>query len=193
MLDVRGLRLLRELSRRGTIAAVAEALAFSPSAVSRQLGVLEREAGVVLLERTGRRVITPAGLRLVEHAEAVLERLERAAAELAGTRSGPAGPVRIGAFPSAGRSLVPRALDIPAERRPTLEPMIVEIDPAAGGDALRAGDLDAALVHGSDFVPDRPEPGVESVPLFSEAMYLVHPAGSAPVGAGTADPDGGEG
>ncbi|MFG2412945.1 helix-turn-helix domain-containing protein [Streptomyces goshikiensis] len=56
MLDVRRLRLLRELARRGTIAAVAEALAFSPSAVSQQLGVLEREAGLPLLERTGRRV-----------------------------------------------------------------------------------------------------------------------------------------
>ncbi|MBB0229531.1 LysR family transcriptional regulator [Streptomyces calidiresistens] len=181
MLDVRRLRLLRELSRRGTIAAVAEALAFSPSAVSQQLGVLEREAGVALLERTGRRVtLTPAGLRLVGHAEAVLERLERAAAELAEVRSGPAGPVRVGVFPSAGRSLLPRALDFLAGHRPALEPMIVEIDPAAVGDALRAGDLDAALVHTYDFVPDRPEPGVESLPLFSEAMYLAHPAGSAP-------------
>ncbi|MEU4732878.1 LysR family transcriptional regulator, partial [Streptomyces sp. NPDC023588] len=71
MLDVRRLRLLRELARRGTIAAVAEALAFSPSAVSQQLGVLEREAGLPLLERTGRGVrLTPAGQHLVGHAEA---------------------------------------------------------------------------------------------------------------------------
>jgi len=77
MLDVRRLRLLRELAYRGTIAAVADALAFTPSAVSQQLSVLEREAGLPLLERRGRRVVlTPAGQNLVRHAEAVLEQLE---------------------------------------------------------------------------------------------------------------------
>ncbi|MGG8409005.1 LysR family transcriptional regulator, partial [Streptomyces sp. 12297] len=91
MLDVRRLRLLRELALRGTIAAVAEALAFTPSAVSQQLSALEREAGLPLLERTGRRVrLTPAGENLVRHADAVLQRLEQAAAELAGARHGPA-------------------------------------------------------------------------------------------------------
>src|SRR5713101_8157620 len=101
MLDVRRLRLLRELALRGTIAAVAEALAFTPSAVSQQLSALEREAGVPLLERTGRRVtLTPAGTNLVGHAEAVLERLERAAADLADTHSGLAGSVCNGTLPT---------------------------------------------------------------------------------------------
>lgn len=78
MLDVRRLKLLRELALRGTIVAVAEALSFSPSAVSQQLAVLEREAGVPLLERTGRRVrLTPAGENLARHAEAILQRLEQ--------------------------------------------------------------------------------------------------------------------
>src|SRR6478609_12184915 len=108
MLDVRRLRLLRELSLRGTIVAVAEAMTFTPSAVSQQLAALEREAGVRLLERTGRRVtLTPAGVALVRHAEAVLERLEQAAAELAGAARGPAGPLRIGTFPSATRAIMP--------------------------------------------------------------------------------------
>lgn len=81
MLDVRRLRLLRELALRGTIAAVADAMAFTPSAISQQLSALEREAGVALLQRSGRRVIlTPAAHNLVRHAEAVLERLEQAAA-----------------------------------------------------------------------------------------------------------------
>jgi len=111
MLDVRRLRLLRELAYRGTIAAVADALAFTPSAVSQQLSVLEREAGLPLLERRGRRVVlTPAGQNLVRHAEAVLEQLERAGAELAGARRGLSGPLRIGTFPSAGRTLIPAAL-----------------------------------------------------------------------------------
>ncbi|KOG91497.1 LysR family transcriptional regulator, partial [Streptomyces varsoviensis] len=192
MLDVRRLRLLRELALRGTIAAVAEALAFTPSAVSQQLSVLEREAGVPLLERTGRRVtLTPAGRHLVDHAEAVLERLEQAAADLAAARQGPAGPLRVGVFPTAARALVPAALADLATRHPALEPLVREVDPAAVGDALRAGELDVALVHDYDFVPCPPEPGLVTEPLCVEAMYLATAAASAPGwAAGTEQPEG---
>src|SRR5262249_53052987 len=90
MLDVRRLRLLRELAHRGTIAAVAGALAYTPSAVSQQLAALEREAGVPLLARTGRRVVlTPAGAVLVQHAETVLAALEEAAAARPATPTRP--------------------------------------------------------------------------------------------------------
>ncbi|MFF3016689.1 LysR substrate-binding domain-containing protein [Streptomyces sp. NPDC057939] len=185
MLDVRRLRLLRELARRGTIAAVAEALSFSPSAVSQQLGVLEREAGLPLLERTGRRVrLTPAAQNLVRHAEVVLERLEQADAELAEARTGLAGALRIGAFPTATRAIVPAALADLARRHPGLEPMLSETDPAAVAHALRAGELDVALVHSYDFVPDPEEPGLTTRPLYREAMYLAAPATGPDPGAG---------
>ncbi|MFE5299642.1 LysR family transcriptional regulator [Streptomyces sp. NPDC056632] len=174
MLDVRRLRLLRELALRGTIAAVAEALSFTPSAVSQQLGTLEREAGVALLERSGRGVrLTPAGENLVRHAEAVLERLERAAAELAEARHGPAGPLRIGAFPTASRTIVPGALARLAARHPALEPRVSETDPAGVAHALRAGDLDVALIHDYDLVPAPLEPGLAAEPLCEEAMFLA--------------------
>jgi DNA-binding transcriptional LysR family regulator len=174
MLDVRRLRLLRELSLRGTIAAVAEALSFTPSAVSQQLSALEREAGLPLLERTGRRVtLTPAGQNLVRHTEAVLERLEQAAAELVDARHGLAGPLRIGTFPTAARAIVPAALTTLARRHPGLEPMVSEIDPAGVANALRAGELDVALIHDYDFVPSLAEPGLTAEPLCSESMYLA--------------------
>ncbi|MGW4164355.1 LysR substrate-binding domain-containing protein [Streptomyces sp. NPDC004788] len=177
MLDVRRLRLLRELALRGTIAAVADALSFTPSAVSQQLGTLEREAGVALLERSGRGVrLTPAGEKLVRHAEAVLERLEQASAELAEARHGPAGPLRIGAFPTATRAIVPEALVLLAARHPALEPMVSETDPAGVAHALRAGDLDVALVHDYDLVPSPLEPGLAAEPLCEEAMFLASPA-----------------
>lgn len=187
MLDVRRLRLLRELARRGTIAAVAEALSFSPSAVSQQLGVLEREAGLPLLERTGRRVrLTPAGQNLVRHAEAVLELLEQADADLAEARSGLAGALRIGSFPTATRAIVPAALVTLARRHPGLEPMVSETDPAAVAHALRAGDLDVALIHEYDFVPAPDEPGLATEPLYREAMYLAAPAAAGLPSAGPA-------
>ncbi|MGW3205754.1 LysR family transcriptional regulator [Streptomyces sp. NPDC001135] len=174
MLDVRRLYLLRELDRRGTIAAVAEALTFTASAVSQQLGVLEREAGVALLERSGRRVVlTPAGRSLVAHADAVLQRLELAVAELASAREGIGGPLRVGTFPSGGHTIVPAALAELAQRHPALEPMVREIDSARVSDGLRAGELDVALVHDYDFVPSSPDTTVDEVPLLEEPMYLV--------------------
>jgi DNA-binding transcriptional LysR family regulator len=174
MLDVRRLHLLRELDRRGTIAAVAEALTFTASAVSQQLSVLEREAGVPLLERSGRRVVlTPAGRTLVTHADAVLERLELAVSELAEAREGIGGPLRIGTFPSGGPAIVPATLAELAQRHPALEPMVQEIDSTRVSDGLRAGELDVALVHDYDFVPASPDTTVDQVPLLEEPMYLA--------------------
>ncbi|GAA3252208.1 LysR family transcriptional regulator [Nonomuraea helvata] len=180
MLDPRKLHLLRELARRGTIAAVAEAATFTPSAVSQQLSALEREAGVPLLERTGRTVtLTPAGHLLVEHAHAVLEQLERASAALAAARGGPSGPLRIGAFPTATRVLLPPALVGLTGAHPGLVPMVSEIDPAHVSAALRAGELDVALVHEYDFVPPVTDASIETEPLFSEPMYLTDRASIA--------------
>src|SRR5690242_21171742 len=102
MLHLGRLRLLRELSERRTIAAVADALQFTPSAVSQQLAMLEREAGVTLLEKAGRGVrLTDPALVLVGHAEALLERAALAEAELAHAAHTISGRVRIAAFPSA--------------------------------------------------------------------------------------------
>src|SRR5882757_9479505 len=101
MLDLRRLRLLRELNERGTIAAVADALQFTPSAVSQQLAMLEREAGVALLERAGRGVrLTDAARVLAGHADELLERAAIAEAELAGAAGAISGRVRISVFQS---------------------------------------------------------------------------------------------
>src|SRR5690348_63760 len=108
MLDVRRLRVLRELAARGTVAATAGALGYSPPAVSQQLAALEREAGVALLERSGRRLrLTAAGEELVARTEAILRELEAAEAALARTASDVAGTVRAAAFASAHRALLP--------------------------------------------------------------------------------------
>src|SRR3954462_10795195 len=102
MLDLHRLRLLHELQARGTIAAVADALQFTPSAVSQQLAVLERETGPPLLERAGRGVrLTDAALVLAEPADALLERTEVAEADLAAVAGDAvAGRGRIAGFES---------------------------------------------------------------------------------------------
>src|SRR5688572_25983795 len=99
MLDLRRLRLLHELNERGTIAAVAEALQYTPSAVSQQLSMLERETGVKLLERAGRGVrLTDPAFVLVEHTAALLDRAAVAEADLAAAAGTVAGRGRIAAF-----------------------------------------------------------------------------------------------
>ncbi|MFC7246628.1 LysR family transcriptional regulator [Catellatospora aurea] len=177
MLDVRRLRLLRDLARLGTIAAVAEAHTYSPSAVSQQLAVLQREAGVPLTERTGRGVtLTPAGAALVRHTETVLAALEAAAATLAAARTGLHGTVRIGAFPTAVRTVLPAALVALARDHPALDLMVTELDPVAMPDALRERRLDVALLHDYDLAPVVPDPTVDSLPLLDETVYLAVPA-----------------
>jgi DNA-binding transcriptional LysR family regulator len=174
MLDVRKLLLLRELAHRSTIAAVAQALCYTPSAVSQQLAALERDAGVPLLQRTGRRVtLTPAGAALAGQTEEILALLERAAAGLAATQAGLAGPLRIGAFPTAMRTILPAALVALGDDHPGLELMVTELDPAAVPDALRSGALDVALVHEYDYVPAEPDPALDTEPLLEEAIYLA--------------------
>jgi len=174
MLDVRRLRLLRDLAQRGTIAAVAAAHTYTPSAVSQQLAALEREAGVALLARTGRRVtLTPAGQVLAAHAEEVLAALERATAALAATRGGLSGPLRIGAFPAAMRTLLPAALVALGRDHPALELTVQELDPALVPQKLRDGTLDVALVHDYDLVPIEPDPALETAPLLDETIFIA--------------------
>src|SRR5215472_16131359 len=174
MIDARRLRLLLELSRRGTITAVADALAYTPSAVSQQLAALEREAGVPLLERSGRRVaLTPAGVVLARYAESVLAVLEEASAALATTRDSLTGPLRIGAFPTAARTILPPALIRLGRDHPALELMVTELDPVAVPDALRAGALDVALTFVYDYVPAQPDTALDTEPLLEELVYLA--------------------
>src|SRR5215217_4044827 len=152
MLDLRRLRLLRELNERGTIAAVAEALQFTPSAVSQQLAQLEREAGVPLLERVGRGVrLTDAALGLVDHTEAVLARLEQAEAELA--TGDVHGVVRVAAFQTAARGLVAPVLRPLADAHPRLRCELVEMEAEEALTHLRVGDLDVVVAEEYGEVP----------------------------------------
>jgi DNA-binding transcriptional LysR family regulator len=176
MLDVRRLRLLCDLSRLGTIAAVAQAHTYTPSAVSQQLSILEREAGVPLLERSGRRVtLTATGRVLVQHAETVLAALEQTTAALAAAATGLSGPLRIGAFPTAVRTLLPAALVAVGHQHPGLELMVTELDPVGVPAALRERRLDVGLLNDYDIAPVAPDPAVDAVSLLDETVFLAVP------------------
>src|SRR5919205_68912 len=177
MLDLRRLRLLRELHDRGTIAAVADALRFTPSAVSQQLALLEREAGVPLLERAGRGVrLTDAALVLVGHAEALLERAALAEADLAAAAGTVAGRARIAGFESVALRLALPAMAALARDAPGLRCELVEAEPEQALPALALGDVDLVLGDEWQHQPVRLPPGVERHDLLEDPVHLVLPA-----------------
>ena len=180
MLDLHRLRLLKELYTRGTLAAVATALGYSSSAVSQQLSLLEKEAGVPLLERVGRGVrLTPQALILVGHAEAVLNRLEQAEAEIEASLTAPTGVVRLAAFQTAMLSLMPPMLDLLARRAPNLRLDAVQLEPDRALSLLTAGGCDLVLAeeYPGDPLPRRP--GLDRVDLGLDRMRLALPPGLA--------------
>jgi DNA-binding transcriptional LysR family regulator len=177
MLDLRRLRLLRELNERGTIAAVADALQFTPSAVSQQLALLEREAGVPLLERAGRGVrLTDAALMLVEHADALLERSAIAEADLAAAAGTVAGRGRIAAFQSVMLKLAIPAAHALARQAPRLRCELIESEPEESLPALALGDIDLALGDEWQRQPRRLPEGTQRHDLFEDPVDIVMPA-----------------
>ena len=177
MLELRRLRLLRELKERGTIAAVADALQFTPSAVSQQLAMLEREAGVPLLERAGRGVrLTDAALVLVDHAEALLDRAARAEADLAAAAGQVAGRARIAGFQSVALHLALPAMEALASEAPALRCEFEESEPEDALPALALGDVDVVLGDEWQHQPVRLPEGVRREDLFSDVVDLILPA-----------------
>jgi DNA-binding transcriptional LysR family regulator len=177
MLDLRRLRLLRELHDRGTIAAVAEALQFTPSAVSQGLATLEREAGVPLLERAGRGVrLTDAGLVLVGHADALLTRSALAEADLAAAAGEVTGRVRIAGFQSVMLNLAIPAMEALGRDAPRLRCELVEAEPEDSIPALALGDIDLVLADEWQHHPRRLPPSLQRHDLFHDPVNVVLPA-----------------
>jgi DNA-binding transcriptional LysR family regulator len=176
MLDVRRLRLLSQLARSGTIAEVAKTVGYTPSAISQSLAQLEREVGVTLLERDGRRVrLTPAAVALAARTERVLEELDAAEADLAAEQGSVRGELTIGAFPSAAAGLVVPALAELGRRHPELACVVKEHEPEDGIPLLRSGELDLLVSEGYDEVERAPAGGLEEHPLLIEPLLLVLP------------------
>jgi DNA-binding transcriptional LysR family regulator len=178
MLDLRRLRLLNELHRLGTVSAVADALSYSPSTVSQQLKVLERESGTRLFEPAGRRVrLTDAALVLAEHAQRLLAGAERAEADLAAAAAGAvAGVVRVGSFQTASLRLLLPAMNALRATHPGVQVRLVEAEPEPALELLRAHALDLALADEWAGTPHPRWPGLEREDLFIEAVRIALPS-----------------
>jgi len=178
VLDVRRLRVLRTVVHGGSMAAAADELGYTPSAISQHLAALEREVGTPLLERAGRGVrATAAGALLAEHAGAVLARLAEAEAALADLVSGRIGRLGVSFFPTAGASLVPPAVAAFRACHPGVELRLEVAEPADAVPALLAGRTDVAVVVDLGRDGPRQPDGLNWVPLLDDPYHLVLPRG----------------
>lgn len=175
MFELRRLRLLHELALRGTIAQVADALSFSPSTVSQQLALLEREAGVALLEPDGRRVrLTPQGTALAAHAARALELDEAARHALESAAATTV--VRIAVMPTAAEALVPDALTLLAERMPDLRVEMAELPPEEALFELTARRFDLVVAEQYPGHTRALADGVDRTLLGTDPIRLAVPA-----------------
>ncbi|MEW2482617.1 LysR family transcriptional regulator [Mycobacterium sp. NPDC049093] len=175
-MDAGRLRMLRELADHGTVAAVAQVLSMTPSAVSQQLKILQREAGVPLIEPEGRRVrLTDAGQVLVGHADAVLAALDRARSEMDAYRSTPRGTVSVSFFPSGAAMLLAPLVIRAAERG--VQVLGRDVDVPASRAPAQLADFDVVVVHRDERDPASWGPRFEAEELLREPLDVVVPAG----------------
>src|SRR5918911_4521699 len=178
MLDVRRLKVLREVAARGSFSAAADSLSFTQSAVSQHVAALERETGSTLLERGPRGIrLTDAGRALVAHADAILARIDDAEEELAAIAGLRGGRLRLACFQSAGATLVPRAVAAFHERHPAVELGMVEAEPEEASERLRAGDIDLALVYDFEPIPGMLDAELDLTPLLDDPYDVILPEG----------------
>ena len=176
MLGVWRLQLLREVSRRGSVKAAAEAMSITPSAVSQQLSILEREAGVALLEKSGRRVrLTDAAQLLVRHADTITGAIATAEAEMASMQELVTGTLRIAAFPTAARAIMPPVMTALSHRHPALRVTLRDIETAESLTALQMDEIDIAIVDEYDEPARVSGGGLEFCEFMRDPLYLALP------------------
>jgi len=180
MLDVRRLRVLREVARRGSFSAAAEALSFTQPAISRQIAALELEAGTQLVDRRARGVrLTPAGELLLEHADVILDRLATAQTQLEALAGLAAGRLRLGTFGTANATLIPLAIRAFAAEHPGVELRLVEGWSAALVARMHAGEVDVAVL-----AIDAADDEIELEHLMDDPFFIAlaadHPLAGKP-------------
>jgi DNA-binding transcriptional LysR family regulator len=177
MLNVNRLRILIEVSNRGSFSAAADALSYTQSAVSQQVAALEAETGVTLLERLPRGVrLTPAGEVLLKYAEGIIARLHAAEAEMAAIAGLRGGQLRMASFPTAGATLMPLAIAIFRAQHPEVELTLAEGEPEEIAPRLSAGEFDLALLFEFEGTSESLGPELSRLALFEDPMFLALPA-----------------
>jgi DNA-binding transcriptional LysR family regulator len=177
MLNASRLKVLREVIELGSFSAAADALSYSQSAVSQAIATLEAEVGAPLIERDRRGVRpTAAGAALARHAEGILARMEAAETEVTAIAGGRGGRLRVASFPSAGATLMPRAVAAFTASHPGVEITMAEGEPEEIAPRLRAGEFDLVLLYEFEGVGERlGRAGMRRFELLDDPLHLALP------------------
>ena len=176
MLNASRLRVLREVVAMGSFSAAADSLSYSQSAVSQAIATLEGEVGAKLIERDRGGVLpTAAGAALANHADGILARMDAAETEVAAISGGRGGRLRVASFPTAGGTLLPRAIDSLRASHPGVELTLAEDEPERIAPRLRAGEFDVALLFEFPGVGERLGPGLRRFELLEDPLHLALP------------------
>lgn len=177
MLDLHRLTLLRGVKLHGSMSAAARELGYSHSAISQQLGVLEKETGVILLEKVGRNVkLTPAGEELVRNTDAILAAIERAESDLATAQEGVRGVVTVAAFATISRNVMPKAMAELARDYPGLDVRLRREEPEVAVMQLMSRQVDAVVTDAFPGTQAAPDGGIHTTVIGQDPVrgYLPH-------------------
>ncbi len=173
------LKLIRELAQRGTIAAAAESLGYTPSAVSQQLSSLEKAVGVPVLERVGRNVrLTDAGRELVKHAEGILSSMEAAQSAVETVANEVQGVLELSVFESVATTLLPELLQRLGAQYPAVSLRTRQMDPDQAIQALGLGQIDLAFTLDYPHAPAEPRTDVVRETIVEDHFHAVVPLDS---------------
>ena len=179
MLDLSRLRIFREVAVRRSFSAAADALDYTQSAVSQQVSKLERDVGLVLIERARRPVgLTEAGETLLARTDVIFGEVATAEAELNALAGLEAGTLRLGGFATACATLLPRAIRLFATRHPSVVVGLSEMEPDVARRRLRAAEIDLAVTYRFDEADAAVgDDGLEVVALARDPFVLALPEG----------------
>lgn len=177
-LGLNRLRMLRAVARYNSVTAAAEALHYTPSAISQQLSALETEIGAPVLERIGRRIrLTRVGHVLVKHANLLLTAEQQARTEVEQVRQSRAAELSIGVFATVAAGLLPAVLTELADQHPQLHLKSREVDPEDAVTDLQHGHLDLAFLLDYPDAPQTWPANLQILPLIYDHLHLAAPAG----------------
>lgn len=174
MIDLRRLRILYELNHRGTLAAVADALAYTPAAISQQLSKLQSEVGAPLVERDGRYLrLTPQANILVRHTRSILEKLEQAESEVADSLGSVDGTVRVGCLQTGMLALIPNAISSLREQFPAVRIEVTQAEPDVAASGLLSREFDVIIVEVYPGYPELEDLHLDSSVVLHDPMRLA--------------------
>ncbi len=174
MLNPTRLTVFREVVSHGSFSQAADALSYSQSAVSQAIATLEGEVGAPLIERRRGGVRpTAAGAALAGHVVGILAQMETAEAEIAAIAAGHGGRLRTASFPTAGATLMPRAIAGFRASHPGVDVTLAEGEPEEIAPRLRAGEFDLVTLFEFKGVGERLGAGLRRFELLEDPLHLA--------------------